>query len=124
MGFFRRRLGRGVRLAFFVGYAPTEKGGRPERETFINPFDETGQGASAEQENALIYLLENETAVGQAIAQAVFSCYQEFYDSERKTYLRAFQEEMVRQNSSSAEKELEEWLSGTRTSSMVKSGAM
>ncbi len=99
-----------VRLAFFVGHGLPEKGDRPERETFINLYDESGQGPSAEQENALIYLLENETAVGQAIVQAVFACYQEFYDAERKMYLRALQEKMVRQDSSSAERELEEFL--------------
>ena len=48
----------------------------------------TGQGPSAEQENAHIYLLENETAVGQAIVQGVFGCYQdEIYDPELEEFL-------------------------------------
>ena len=122
-----------IRLAFFVGYDFPGAGFPSRRSTLcglakrirflsllgmrlkrmvlpITLYDETGQGPSAEQENALIYLQENETAVGQAIVQAVFACYQEFYDAERKTYLRALQEKMVRQDSFSTEKELEELL--------------
>jgi len=123
-----------VRLAFFVGYDfpgaafPSRRSrlcGLAKRIRFlsllglrlkrmmlpITLYDVTGQGPSAEQENALIYLQENETAVGQAIVQGILSCYQDdVYDplQKRKMYLKESRK-MVRQDSSSAEKELEEF---------------